>query len=403
MSAGSEQKVISGLEGVLATQTRLSKVEGELGQLTIGGFPLAELAPNASFEEVLHVLWHDRLPTASQLEELRGELAELRKIPDLTLQVLRACAEQSLPTMDALRMGTDTLSLADPDPEDLSRGADMRRVKSVVARVPTVVAAYWRLLQEQKPVDADPALSHAANYLYMLRGEQAHPEEVRGLETYINSVVDHGMNNSTFTARVIISTRSDVLSAVVGAIGSLKGPWHGGAPGPALDMVFQLRKRAEASGKEISEEAEAYVRQVVDSGERIMGFGHRVYKVRDPRADVLGAAAEKLFRRAGDLSLNEDARAVEEVVLRVLEELKPGRDLKTNVEFYTALVLHGVGLEPPLFTPTFAVGRVGGWTAHILEQIEEAKLIRPRAAYVGDLDRKWVPLEDRQDGGDSGG
>lgn len=402
MSAGSEQKVVSGLEGVLATQTRLSKVEGELGQLTIGGFALGELAPNASFEEVLHVLWHDRLPTASELEGLRGELAAVRQIPELTLQVLRACAEKALPTMDALRMGTDTLSMADPEPEDLSREADMRRVKSVVARVPTVVAAYWRLLHGQEPVDPDPEIGHAANYLYMLHGEQAHREEVRGLETYINSVVDHGMNNSTFTARVIISTRSDVLSAVVGAIGSLKGPWHGGAPGPALDMVFELRKRAETSGKDITEEAEEYVREVVDAGDRIMGFGHRVYKVRDPRADVLGAAAEKLFQRAGDLSLNEDARAVEEVVLRVLEELKPGRNLKTNVEFYTALVLHGVGLEPPLFTPTFAVGRVGGWTAHILEQIDEAKLIRPRAAYVGELNRKWVPLEEREHGEHSG-
>ncbi|MEK6588223.1 MAG: citrate/2-methylcitrate synthase, partial [Chloroflexota bacterium] len=219
--------------------------------------------------------------------------------------------------------------------------------------------------------------------------------EVRGLETYIISVIDHGMNNSTFTARVIISTGSDMISAVVGAIGSLKGPLHGGAPGPALDMVFELRERAQASGKSIEEEADAYVREVVEAGGRIMGFGHRVYKVRDPRADVLGAAAEKLFKTAGDIELNRDARAVEQVVLRVLEELKPGRGLKTNVEYYTALVLHGLGFETPLFTPTFAVGRVGGWTAQILEQIAEAKLIRPGVAYTGELDRKWVPLEKR--------
>jgi citrate synthase len=395
LSAGSEAKVISGLDGVLATQTRLSKVDGEAGVLTIGGYRLRELAPNASFEEVLHLLWHDRLPNAAELADLRGELAAARQIPQPTYDLLKACTEKSLPTMDALRMGVDSLSLADPDPADVSAATDMRRVKSVAARIPTVIAAYWRLLHGQQPVDPDPQVGHAANYLYMLRGEQAHPDEVRGLETYINSVVDHGMNNSTFTARVIISTRSDVLSAVVGALGSLKGPWHGGAPGPALDMVFELRKRADASGKDISDEAEAYVRQVVAGGDRIMGFGHRVYKVRDPRADVLGAAADMLFKNAGDLVLKQDASAVEQVVLRVLEELKPGRNLKTNVEFYTALVLHGVGLEPPLFTPTFAVGRVGGWTAHILEQIAEAKLIRPRAAYVGEFDRKWVPLEER--------
>lgn len=398
MSGASEPKVVRGLDGVLATHTRLSKVDGEAGELTIGGFPLAELAPNASFEEVLHLLWYDRLPTASELSDLRGELAGLRTLPEPTRYVLRACAEQSLPTMDALRMGADTLSLVDPNPHDVSFEADMQRAKSVVARIPSVVATYWRLLHGQQPVEPDPDLAHAANYLYMLRGEQAHPDEVRSLETYIISVVDHGMNNSTFTARVIISTRSDVLSAVVGAIGSLKGPWHGGAPGPALDMVFELRKRAEASGKDIREEAEAYVREVVEAGERIMGFGHRVYKVRDPRADVLGAAADRLFQRAGDLSLKEDAEAVEQVVVRVLEELKPGRDLRTNVEFYTALVLHGVGLEPALFSPTFAVGRVGGWTAHILEQIGEAKLIRPRAAYSGELNRRWVPLEERGDG-----
>lgn len=401
MSGTTDSGVVGGLDGVLATQTRLSKVDGEAGELTIGGFPLAELAPNASFEEVLHVLWHDRLPSASELSELRSELAGLRTLPEPTMYILKACAEQSLPTMDALRMGADTLSLVDANPNDISFEADMRRAKSVTARIPTVVASYWRLLHGQQPVDPQPEIGHAANYLYMLRGEQAHPDEVRGLETYINSVVDHGMNNSTFTARVIISTRSDVLSAVVGAIGSLKGPWHGGAPGPALDMVFELRKRAGASGKDIREEADAYVREVVEAGERIMGFGHRVYKVRDPRADVLGAAADQLFERAGDLSLKEDAEAVEQVVVRVLEELKPGRDLRTNVEFYTALVLHGVGLEPALFSPTFAVGRVGGWTAHILEQIGEAKLIRPRAAYSGELKRKWVPLEERGDGGHS--
>lgn len=396
-------KVISGLEGVLVTETRLSKVDGTAGRLTIGGFPLEELAPNATYEEVLHVLWFDRLPSRDELDRLRDELADVREIPQATIEILKTAAEKQLPTMDALRMGVDTLSLADPDPSDISAEADMRRVKSVVARIPTVVAAYWRLLHGEQPVAPNKQIRHAANYLYMLNGEDAHPDEVRSLETYINSVVDHGMNNSTFTGRVIISTRSDIVSAVVGAIGSLKGPLHGGAPGPALDMVFELRKRADASGEDIQQEADRYVRSVVEAGERIMGFGHRVYKVRDPRADVLGAAAEKLFKSAGDKQLNSDARAVEEMVLKVLEELKPERSIKTNVEFYTALVLHGVGMQSALFSPTFAVGRVGGWTAHILEQIEEARLIRPRAAYVGELDRKWIPLEERENGGSGGG
>lgn len=387
--------VTKGLDGVLVTESRLSRVDGLAGELTIGGFPLEELAPNATYEEVLFLLWEDRLPTASELNGLQAELAALRALPGPTMDILRAAAAKSLPAMDALRMGAGTLTLADPDPADSSPAANQVRAKAIVARLATIVAAYSRMLHGKPAVGPRPDLPHAANYLFMLRGSEAEADEVRGLETYINSVIDHGMNNSTFTARVIISTGSDMISAVVGAIGSLKGPLHGGAPGPALDMVFELRKRAAASGKSLEAEAEAYVRQTVDAGGRIMGFGHRVYKVRDPRADVLGAAAEKLFKKAGDIQLNKDARAVEQVVLRVLEELKPGRGLKTNVEFYTALVLHGLGFDTGLFTPTFAVGRVGGWTAQVLEQIAEARLIRPGSGYRGELNRKWVPMEKR--------
>jgi len=395
----SDPQIHSGLEGVYVTTTRLSKVNGTAGVLTIGGFPLEELALNATFEEVLYLMWFDRLPSASELEELRAELAGLRAIPAATVDLLEAAAKKRLPTMDALRMGVDTLVLADDDPFDVSPEADMRRVKSVTARIPTVTAAYWRLLNGEKPVPPKTDDRHAANYLYMLQGEEAHPDAVRALETYINTVVDHGLNNSTFTSRVIISTRSDVISAVVGAIGSLKGPLHGGAPGPALDMVFEIRERAAASGRDIKEEADLWAREFVGGGGRIMGFGHRVYKVRDPRADVLGTAAVKLFEGAGDTALYDDATTVEDAVLEVLAELKPDRSIKTNVEFYTALVLHGVGMETDLFSPTFAVGRVGGWTAHVLEQIAEARLMRPRAGYTGELDRVWVPVEKRGNGG----
>ena len=395
----SDPQIYSGLEGVYVTTTRLSKVNGTEGVLTIAGFPLEELAPNATFEEVLYLMWFDRLPSAAELDELRAELANLRPIPEPTVDLLQAAAEKKLPTMDALRMGVDSLTLVDPDPSDTSSEADMHRVKSVTARIPTVIAAYWRLLNGEQPVAPKTDDRHAANYLYMLQGEEAQPDAVRALETYINTVVDHGLNNSTFTSRVIISTRSDIVSAVVGAIGSLKGPLHGGAPGPALDMVFEIRERAEASGKSISEEADLWAREVVGGGGRIMGFGHRVYKVRDPRADVLGSAAVMLFEGSGDTELYDDATTSEDAVLKVLAELKPDRSIKINVEFYTALVLHGVGMETDLFSPTFAVGRVGGWTAHILEQIAEARLMRPRAAYGGELDRVWVPVEERGNGG----
>ncbi len=389
-------EIARGLAGVVITETRLSRVDGEAGELIIAGFPLEELAPKATFEEVLYLLWNDRLPNAKELETLRSKMASYRTIPPATVTILKAVAERKLSPMDALRIGVDTLSLSDPNPKENSHTANEQRAVVILAASPTIVATYWRLLNGQEPIEPDLTLSHTANYLYMLNGEKPHPDAVRAVETYLNTVVDHGMNASTFSARVIVSTQSDMFSGIVGALGALKGPLHGGAPGPALDMVFELRERANASGRSISEEADAYVRDVVSSGGRIMGFGHRVYKVRDPRADVLGAAAEKLFREAGDAQLYEDARAVEEVVVNVLEELKPGRKLQTNVEFYTALVLHGVGMSTDLFTPTFGISRAGGWSAHILEQLDEAVLIRPRAAFNGQRNRKWVPISDRK-------
>jgi citrate synthase len=389
-------EIARGLEGIVVTETRLSRVDGEAGELTIAGFPLEELAPNATFEEVLFLLWSDRLPTAQELHLLREQLALRRRLPPASLELLERSAQLKIPPMDALRMAVDAIGTCKGEPHRPPDLPDVGCGIALTAPVPTIVAAYWRLLHGQEPIAPDPAIGHAANFLYMLEGRQAHADKVRALETYLNTVVDHGMNASTFTARVIASTRSDMLSAVVGGIGALKGPLHGGAPGPALDMVFEIRNRAKASGKSVADEADAWVRETMQAGGRIMGFGHRVYKVRDPRADVLAQAAEKLFAGAGSASLYEDARTVEQVTLRVLEELKPGRKLQTNVEFYTALVLHGIGLEADLFTPTFAISRVGGWTAHVLEQIKEDRLIRPQSAYVGPTDRKWVSLDQRR-------
>jgi citrate synthase len=389
-------EIARGLAGIVVTETRLSRVDGEAGELVIGGFSLEDLAPHAEYEEALFLLWYDRLPTTSELVGLKEELAAHRDLPPATLYLLKTAAERKVLPMDAFRLGVDSLSLVDPNPDDGSSEANIRRAKAITAAAPSILANYWRLLNGQDPISPMPSLGHAANFLYMLDGEEAHPDVVRGLETYLNTVIDHGMNASTFTARVIISTGSDMYSAIVGAIGALKGPAHGGAPGPALDMVFMLQEKAKASGRSIEEEAEAHVREVVSSNGRIMGFGHRVYKVRDPRADVLGEAAEQMFRGAGETEIYHDARAVEEVVIRVLDELKPGRNLQTNVEFYTALVLHGVGLETDLFSPVFGISRIGGWTANVLEQIDEARLIRPRVAYNGEIGRKWVPVEERE-------
>jgi citrate synthase len=220
----------------------------------------------------------------------------------------------------------------------------------------------------------------------MLEGQAPSQARTRGLETYLNTVTDHGLNASTFTARVIVSTASDFASAIVGAVGALKGPLHGGAPGPALDMVFEIGE----AGK-----ADAYLRKKIEAGERLMGFGHRVYKVRDPRAEVLSQAARVLYEEDGDMKLYELAQAVEKTAVALLEEYKPSRNLQTNVEFYTALLLHGLGLSVPLFTPTFAVGRVGGWLAHCFEQRANGRLIRPQSEYVGEVDRQWVEIDKR--------
>jgi citrate synthase len=335
--------VHNGLEGIVAAETRLSMVDGERGELIIGGFRVEELA-SWRFEDVVELLW-----------------GFVPRIVDT-----KAAALPPHSYMDALRAGVAALS-ADND-EDAAN--------LLLSACPVIVAAHWRRMQGLEPIASRPELGLAANYLWMLRGVEPHAEIVRGLETYLNTVVDHGLNASTFTARVITSTGSDFVSAITGAIGALKGPLHGGAPGPALDMVFEI---GDAS------RAEEVLRRKIESGERLMGFGHRVYKVRDPRADVLAAAAERMFKNAGDMHLYDLARSVEQTALRLLEEYKPGRKLQTNVEFYTALLLHGIGLETALFTPTFAIGRVAGWIAHCFEQRRAGKLIRPQSVYVGPM------------------
>ncbi|HSS50347.1 MAG TPA: citrate/2-methylcitrate synthase, partial [Thermoanaerobaculia bacterium] len=318
-----------GLEGVVAATTRLSSVDGEAGELLIAGFPVEELAPRASFEETAWLLWNGSLPTADDLDAFRRRLASRRALPAATLDLLRAASQQRVPAMDALRMAAGTLSLTE------GAGDPREDAVTLVAAFPTIVAAYWRLLQGDEPLAPRQDLGHAASFLSMLSGEEPPTERARGLETYLNTVSDHGLNASTFTARVIVSTRSDLISAITGAVGALKGPLHGGAPGPALDMVFEIGT---------PERAEPVLREKLARGERLMGFGHRVYRVRDPRADVLAAAAERFYRNGGDMGLYELARSVEATALRLLREAKPDRRLDTNVEFYTALLLHGLGL-----------------------------------------------------------
>jgi citrate synthase len=377
----------AGLEGVVAARTRLSHVDGQKGELIVGGYAIEELAPNASFEEVVYLLWHDRLPNAQELNGWREELTRWRVLPATTVELLRSIAREGRPAMDALRMAAGTLDLEVPG--EMRDDAGLGKV--LVARVPSVVATYWRLRQGLEPVAPDEQLGHAANYLQMVQGERPSAAAARALETYLNTVADHGLNASTFAARVIVATRADMVAAITGAIGALQGPLHGGAPGPALEMVFEIGT---------AERAEAILRAKLERGERLMGFGHRIYKVRDPRAEVLGAAAHAFFGAEGNAEGRADAlyalaMAVEETAVRLLGEYKPGRKLQTNVEFYTALLLHGLGLPVELFTPTFAVSRVAGWVGHAREQAATGRLIRPASEYVGAVGRRWIGADQR--------
>ena len=377
-----------GLEGVVAAQTAISSVDGENGELIIRGFYIEDFAAQATFEDTVYLLWHDALPDAETFNRFSGELAALRALEPHTLQLLEAAAARRLHPMDALRMACASLSGKAAGVPAVVHGPAAARLEAMrlVAAVPVIVAAYHRFSRRLDPVAPREDLSHTANFLYMLQGSEATGALIRALDTYWNTVSDHGLNASTFTARVIVSTGSDVISAVTGAVGALKGPLHGGAPGPALDLVFEIGR---------AEHAERVLRDKLDRGERLMGFGHRVYRTRDPRADILATAAEHLFERAGNRHIYDLARTVETCALRLLQEYKPERSLKTNVEFYTALLLHGIGFATSLFTPVFAAGRVAGWTAHCLEQIAANRLFRPQSQYVGARNRGVIPATGR--------
>src|SRR5213082_2585921 len=356
---GTSTSAARGLDGVVAARTRLSHVDGDRCELIIGGYELKELAGRAHFEDAAHLLWRGALPTRDELGRLRRELAAVRALPEETLEVVRAAA--TAPPIDALRMACATLSLDLANPDDISPTADLESAKRLTARFPTVLAAHARISEGNEPIAPRADLPDAA--------------AARALDTYWVTVIDHGMNASTFAARVIASTRSDMASAVTGSIGALKGPLHGGAPGPVLDMLREIGT---------ADRAEPWVRHELAAGRRIMGFGHRVYKVRDPRADVLAQVVDTMAAaRLENRTLFDLARAVESTCLRVLDEAKPGRNLRTNVEFYTALVLQSLGLKPRSFVATFGCGRVAGWCAHVIEQHAQDHLIRPQSEYVG--------------------
>ena len=378
-------QVARGLEGIVAAATNIAEVDGEKGKLTLRGYDVSELSGNVEFEEVCYLLWHGKLPNKSEYDTLKAEMIAARQLPAPVLAALKTLAPHA-EGMDIVRMGASMLSIGDSEINSLDLDSCRRRAARLQAQMPALVAHAYRVKSGKEIVEPKPEHGVAAGFLYMLEGVEPDPARVAGLNAYMVAVSEHGLNASTFTGRVVMSTDSDMVSALTAAIGALKGPKHGGVPGPVLKML-------EAIGE--PERATDFIRNEIRSGRRIMGFGHRVYKVRDPRAALLSDAAEKMANLTGDFHLLNLTKSVEETTVRVLSEEKPGRDLYANVELYAALILHAVGIPSELFTPVFAVGRTSGWTAHMLDQIEDARLIRPASIYVGPRDLKFVPMGDR--------
>jgi citrate synthase len=377
----SQMEAPRGLEGVIVAETTVGDVRGREGFYHYRQYSAVELGEKRSLEDVWHLLFEGELPTAAQRAAFMDEVRRWREIPASVKPLLPAIAragEQFSP-LDALRTAVSAAAYALDFRPSLDVDAPTLRANAmqVCSVIPTLIMALYRLSRGQEPLDPHPELAYAANYLYMLTGEVPDPEIARAVEQYLISTIDHGFNASTFTARVITSTGADLGAAVVGAIGALSGPLHGGAPSRALDLL-------DAIGS--PENSDAYIRNAVVHGEKIMGFGHRVYKTEDPRSNMLRRVAERIG--AEKLPF---AKQVEKTVVDVLAELKPGRDLYANVEFYAGVVMEHCGLPRDLFTPTFASSRVIGWCANILEQAADNRIIRPSARYVGPPPPQPVP------------
>ncbi len=369
----------SGLEGVVVAKTRLGKIDGEAGTLQYAGYPIEELAEHTSFEEVCHLLWEGELPNAEQLVALRRELAAAQPLPDEVMAVIRAAPADAHP-MAVLRTAVSALGLHDPEAEDSSREAALRMAIRLAARLPTITAATARVSRNETPVDPRPDLGIAANLLYMMTGEEPDPREVRTMDVALILHAEHGFNASTFSARVTIATLSDLYSAVTSAIGTLKGPLHGGANERVMAMLREI---------DDPDRAEEWIQGALERGDKVMGFGHRVYRAVDPRAPILRGLGEEL----GSSKWFEISDRVRSAMRAAMDER--GKKIYANVDFYSASVYDKLGIPSQYFTNIFACARVAGWTAHILEQLADNRLIRPKAEYVGPARRSVQPMEER--------
>lgn len=371
----------AGLEGVIAASTELSFIDGEKGLLVYRGYDIHDLVEHTTFEEVVHLLWYGELPTAAQLEELDRRLKAERGLPAPVIEALRQMPSQAEP-MDVLRTAVSLLGLYDPDQGDESRGANERKAIRLLAKTPTIVAAFDRLRNGREPLEPRNDLNHASNFLYMLRGTVPDEVAARTMDIALILHADHGLNASTFSARVTAATLSDMYSAATSAVGTLKGPLHGGANTGVMQTLLEIGS---------IENVEPWLKDALAQKKRIMGFGHRVYKTLDPRAIHLAKMSEALGREAGNLKWYEMSKKLQELMLQE-------KGLNANVDFYSASTYYTMGIPLDIFTPIFAISRMSGWTAHILEQQANNRLIRPRAEYVGPMGLKVVPIEDRKPG-----
>jgi citrate synthase len=374
-----------GLEGVLVTESDLSVIDGDAGELVYRGYTIEDLANGASYEEVLYLLWHGHLPDRDELESFEAEMAGERGVDDAVLATVRSMAEADENPMAALRTAVSMLSGFDPAPEDADptdEAVNLATGRRITAKIPTIIAAFTRIRNGEDPVEPREDLDHAANFLYMLNGEE--PDDVLA-DVFDQALVlhaDHGINASTFSAMVTASTLSDLHSAVTAAIGTLKGPLHGGAN---QDVMKMLKEVDDAEMDPLD-----WVTDALDSGRRVSGFGHRVYNVKDPRAKILGERSKELGEAAGSLKWYEMSTTIESY-------LQEEKGLAPNVDFYSASTYYQMGIPIDIYTPIFAMSRVGGWVAHVIEYIDDNRLIRPRARYTGpDPDETtFVPLDER--------
>ena len=375
------EKPKGGLEDVVATSSAICYLDGERGVLAYCGYDIHDLAKSATFEEVCFLLWHRRLPSRAELGDLQSQFAAARALPEPVIRLMK-----SLPPvdgMDALRTLTSALAHYDSDLEDTSAQGQYRKAVKLTAQVGTIVATWGRLQKGGGPLAPDPAMTHAAAFLYLLTGERPNATAIRALDVALILHADHELNASTFAGRVAAATLTDIYSAVVAAIGTLKGPLHGGANAEVMKLLLELGQTA--SGDRVDE----VIRGKLARKEKIPGFGHRVYKTEDPRATHLRKMSQDLGKRSGSTAWFDMSQRIEALV-------KGEKKLNPNVDFYSASTYYALGIPIDLYTPVFAVSRMSGWTAHILEQYANNRLIRPRADYTGPAyPQRFVPLDQR--------